>query len=329
MLELGGRQRWIHLTIVGVLILVVGASHWMTPTAPHYLHTLHVILRKLFVLPIVLAAIWFELSGAVMVAAIVSLIYVPHIFVQWGGQTAENINQLGEVVTIWVIAVVSGVFARIEKDALRDVAETHKGSLIALVAALDAREHETELHSLRVQAYALRLGREFGLSQPEMQVLGQASLLHDVGKIGTPDAILLKRGPLDDKEWRIMRDHPETGRRLLRSVPFLRDAAEVVRSHHERYDGSGYPRALCGEQIPLLSRVFAVADVFDALTSDRPYHRKITCEEAKEEIQKESGTYLDPQVVEVFLGISCSEWKNIEDQIAQRAQISYRTAVIL
>jgi len=325
MLRVDRGYRRVHLVTVGLLILVVGLSHWITPVTHHRLHIVHVILRKLFVLPIVLAAIWFELSGAIVAAAIVSLVYVPHVFVQWGGQTAENINQLGEVATIWVLAVVSGIFARIEKSALRDVVATHEGSLIALVAALDAREHHTELHSLRVKEYALRIGHELGVGSEEMHVLGQASLLHDVGKIGTPDSILLKPGPLDDEEWRIMRQHPETGQRLLLSVPFLRDAAEIVRCHHERWDGSGYPRGLRGEQIPLLSRIFAVADVFDALTCDRPYRTAMSCEEAQEEIRKESGTLLDPGVVDAFLGVTCSEWNQLADSVVDHVPVSQAT----
>ena len=165
--ETGIHQKWRRTITVSVLILVVGLSHWITPTS-HHLHAFHVIFRKLFVVPIVLAAIWFEIRGGLTVAVIISLIYIPHVLLQWSGQTAENINQAGEVVTLWVIAILSGIFVRIEKRALRDVAETHEGSLISLVAALDAREHDTELHSLRVREYAVRLAAELRLDDKEM-----------------------------------------------------------------------------------------------------------------------------------------------------------------
>ncbi len=172
---------------------------------------------------------------------------------------------------------------------------------------------------MRVRAYALRLGREIGLSQEKMQVLGQASLLHDIGKIGTPDNILLKLGSLNDEEWSIMRRHPEIGQRILLSVPFLKDAAEIVYCHHERYDGSGYPRGLQEEQIPIESRIFAVADVFDALTSDRPYRHKMSYEETREHIQEGSGKHFDPEVVGAFMQISSSEWYDIKQWVRDRA----------
>jgi len=132
------RKKRIRLATIVTLILIVGLAHWITPTAQPQLLIFHVMFRKLFVLPIVLSAIWFEIPGAIWAAFIISIIYVPHIFLQWGGQSAENVNQIGEVVTIWVIAVLSGIFSKIEKGALRDAAETHEGSLIALVAALDS-----------------------------------------------------------------------------------------------------------------------------------------------------------------------------------------------
>lgn len=312
------RQQRNRIIIILLMVSAVTTGHWWTPRSEHLLIA-HVILRKLYFLPVVTAAIWFNLRGSILTAMLVTFLYSLHVIFQWRGATFENINQIGEIATIWVLAISSGIFVRIEKDAFRDVARTHEGSLLALVAALDAREHDTELHSLRVRAYALRLGRELGLDQNKMQILGQASLLHDVGKIGTPDGILLKPGPLDDDEWKIMRQHPETGRRLLLSVPFLKDAAEIVYSHHERYDGSGYPRGHSGEQIPFGARIFAVADVFDALSSDRPYRKKMSYEEVKEKIKKESGAHFDPKVVEAFMQVSASEWDEIEKRISARA----------
>jgi putative nucleotidyltransferase with HDIG domain len=308
-----------RLAIIGILILTIGLAHWITPTAPHYLHTFHVIFSKLFVLPIVLSAIWFEITGAVLSALIISIIYIPHVFLQWGGPFPENVNQLGEVVTIWVVSILSGIFSGIEKGALRKVAETHEGSLIAMIAALDAREHNTELHSLRVREYALRIGLESGLDKHQMQILGQGALLHDIGKIGIPDDILLKEDPLDNQQRQVMQQHPQIGRKVLLTIPFLKETAEVVYCHHERYDGKGYPRGLRGDQIPLESRIFMAADVFDALTSDRPYRKKLDYEQAKKEITKESGSHFDPKVVNAFLRISATEWKKISKQVSERA----------
>ena len=320
--ELQGRRQWKRIIALGLLIAIVGLSHALTPVSfsNHWIHTFHVIFNKLFLVPILLGAIWFEIRGALIVAALVSVVYLPHIFVQWAGYTGENINQMGEIVTYWVAAIVAGIFVKVEKNALRNVTETNEGSLIALVSALDAREHDTELHSLRVRSYALRIGREFGLSDEQMRILGHAALLHDLGKIGTPDNILLKPGQLTDEEWEIMRRHPETGRRILMSVPFLKNAAQIVYCHHERYDGSGYPQGLHAEQIPVLSRVFAASDVFDALTSQRPYRHKLSYEEAKTEIIKESGNYLDPKIVDAFLRIPSSEWKEIKERIVEHTK---------
>ncbi len=311
-----GRLRFVVLL---ALVLAVTTGHWWTPHYNEYLRAFHIVLRKLYFLPIILAAIWFNLRGGILIATLITLLYSMHVVFQWKGETFENINQIGEIATVWVIAVLSGIFIRLEKHALQEVARTHEGSVIALAAALDAREHETELHSLRVRAYAVRIGRELGINMRQTRILGQASLLHDIGKIGTPDHILLKPGPLDNEEWEVIRQHPQTARRVLWSVPFLKEVADIVYCHHERYDGSGYPRGLFGEQIPFLSRVFAVADVFDALTSDRPYHRRLACQQARQEISKEKGGHFEPKVVDAFLAISCSEWSRIEAQVVNRA----------
>ena len=128
-------------------------------------------------------------------------------------------------------------------------------------------------------------------------------LLHDIGKIGIPDAILLKRGPLTPAEWKIMRTHPEIGRRLVEKIPFLQGAIPIVYHHHERWDGTGYPLGLRGEAIPLEARIFAVADALDAMTFDRPYSRAISFDAAREEIRRCSGSHFDPAVVDTFLTI--------------------------
>ncbi len=310
------RTRLWRFGLVGVLLIVIGLSHWTTPTAQHHLHAVHVVLRKLFILSIALAALWFELRGAVLAAGVATILFVPHVLLHWQGRPIENVNQVGEIATMWIAAILFGLLVQKEKNALREVGEAHLGALMALVCALDAREHNTELHSLRVSEYALRIGRELSMPEPELPVLGQAALLHDVGKIGTPDHILLKPGPLTEDEWRVMRQHPETGCRILRSVPFLRQVRGVVYSHHERYDGSGYPEGLRGEQIPRAARVFAVADAFDAMTSDRPYRERAGCEKAREEIAKDAGTAFDPQVVKAFLRVPCEEWDHIRRRTA-------------
>jgi putative nucleotidyltransferase with HDIG domain len=202
---------------------------------------------------------------------------------------------------------------------LRKVAEMYEGTLIALVTALDAREHDTGLHSLRVKEYAIKLAAGLALDFKQINIIGKGLLLHDIGKIGTPDNILLEKGSLSKEERYIIQQHVETGRRILNSVPFFKDAASIVYSHHERYDGSGYPNGLKGEQIPLGARIFAVVDVLDALTSNRPYHKKITCKEAVEIITNDSGKHFDPNVIDAFLRTPCDEWDRISMNLSERS----------
>lgn len=171
----------------------------------------------------------------------------------------------------------------------------------ALAVALDAREHETGLHSKRVACHTLVLAKRFSEDAQVLRQVYWGALLHDVGKIGIPDAILLKQGPLSDEEWRIMRTHPVIGHRILSAVPFMTQAADIVLAHEERFDGSGYPRGLCGEAIPLWARLFAVIDTLDAMTSDRPYRKALPFDEAKAEIRRLSGSQFDPVAVEAFV----------------------------
>jgi len=171
----------------------------------------------------------------------------------------------------------------------------------ALTAALDAREHETGLHSKRVANYTMTLAKRFSNDADTLRQVYWGALLHDIGKIGIPDAILLKHGPLTATEWEHMRQHPEIGRRILAEVPHLKQASEIVFCHEERFDGSGYPRGLRGEDIPLWARLFAIIDTLDAITSDRPYRKGLGFEVAATEIQRMSGSQFDPLAVEAFL----------------------------
>ena len=171
----------------------------------------------------------------------------------------------------------------------------------ALAAALDIREHETGDHSKRVACHTLVLARRFISDADKLRQINWGSLLHDIGKIGIPDAILLKQAQLNEDEWNAMRTHPEKGYRIISQIPDMKEAAEIVLSHEERFDGSGYPRGLRGEQICLGARLFAVIDTLDAITSDRPYRKANTFEQARDEIVRMSGTQFDPVAVQAFL----------------------------
>lgn len=187
----------------------------------------------------------------------------------------------------------------------------YRATLRALAGALEARDVETRGHCDRVVAYSLRLGQELGLAHDEMIGLEQGALLHDIGKIGVPDHILLKRGSLTEAEWVLMRQHIDHGLRIVSHVDFLRGAVPVVSQHHEKFDGSGYPLALRGDQIHLNARIFAVADAFDAITSDRPYRAAASYGDACRELLRNVGNHFDQRVVEAFLRVEEAEWRSI------------------
>ncbi len=196
-------------------------------------------------------------------------------------------------------------------SALAELESNYGATLEALVAALDAREHETSSHSFRVRAYAAHLAREIGYPAAFLAQLEHGALLHDIGKIATSDSILLKPGKLTEEEWQEMRKHPVEGERILRHVAFLGPAAVIVRHHHERYDGQGYPDGLAGEDIPLGARVFAFADTMDAMTSDRPYRKAAGFDAVHQEIIRCSGKQFDPHIAKTFLRIPVEKWQEL------------------
>jgi response regulator RpfG family c-di-GMP phosphodiesterase len=205
--------------------------------------------------------------------------------------------------------------------ALRELEETYQVTLEALGSALATREIGTEQHSRRVHAYCIALARAHGVPDSELGALGRGVLLHDIGKIGISDAVLLKPGPLTPEEWAIMRSHPEVGRQLLERIPFLRDAIPVVYHHHERWDGTGYPLGLRGKAIPITARIFAVADAFDALTFDRPYSKAVEMELARARIAEASGSHFDPAVVATFLGMPLAVFEEAQARSQQRSAL--------
>jgi putative nucleotidyltransferase with HDIG domain len=185
-------------------------------------------------------------------------------------------------------------------DNVRLYSHEYQGMLQILTSALDQRDGVTEGHSRRVADLSLIVSRELGIDGDNLLDIERAGILHDIGKLAVPDAILSKPGPLTPDEWLEMRRHPDVGYDMVRNVPFLGRAAEIIRSHHERFDGAGYPCSLKGEAIPLGARIFAVVDAYDAMTSDRPYRLARSHEEALEEIRHQVGTQFDPVVVAPF-----------------------------
>jgi putative nucleotidyltransferase with HDIG domain len=195
--------------------------------------------------------------------------------------------------------------------ALQDLEQSYDYTLEALGGALDAKDAETEGHCQRVTAFTITIAKAMGVDNSLLRQIARGAFLHDIGKMGVPDHILRKPGPLTTEEREIMRRHCDIGYAVLERIPFLKEAAEIVLAHQEFYDGTGYPRGLKGEQIPLGARIFAVADTLDAMISDRPYRKALPISAAQAEIRRFSGTQFDPQVVKVFLAQPEQLWREL------------------
>jgi ribonuclease P protein subunit RPR2 len=186
-------------------------------------------------------------------------------------------------------------------QALAGVREMYVATMKSLAQVIEAKDSNTRGHLDRTQSYGLALARRVAPELAARPEVGYGFFLHDIGKVGIPERVLGKPGPLTEGEWEIMRTHPAIGAQIVEPIRFLGDAVEIVRTHHEWFDGTGYPRGLRGEEIPLAARIFSIADSFDAMTSDRPYRRALPLERALDEIRGGAGTQFDPVVVEAFL----------------------------
>ena len=215
-------------------------------------------------------------------------------------ETETLINQAAIALERSLLLVESRRQAVEIKEAYDMLEITYDRTLASLTSALDARDRETEGHSMRVSAVSKKLGEKLGFSSEQLKVLERGSLLHDIGKIGISDTILHKPGKLTEEEWKLMREHPAIGAKIVEGIPFLEETIPLILHHQERWDGSGYPSGLAGEDIPMLARLFAVIDTFDALTSTRPYRKKISIEEALDYLHQKSGVLYDPKIVSAF-----------------------------
>jgi putative two-component system response regulator len=186
-------------------------------------------------------------------------------------------------------------------QAHHELQDAYEATLKGWVRALDFRDNETGDHSRRVTLLTVELARLMGINEDELVHVRRSALLHDIGKIAVPDSILHKTGPLTEAEWDIMRKHPQIAIEMLEPIEYLRPALAIPFNHHERWDGTGYPRGIKGEEIPLAARIFAVVDVWDALSSDRPYRKAWPYDKIVEHMRQQSGTHFDPKVVELFL----------------------------
>jgi putative nucleotidyltransferase with HDIG domain len=204
------------------------------------------------------------------------------------------------------------------RQAMEDLEQSYDITLEALGDALDLKDSETEGHSKRVTAYTIALARAMEISPAEIKVISRGAFLHDIGKMAIPDGILRKPGALTPEEQAVMRHHSAYGHQMLRKIPFLIETAEIVFTHHEHHDGTGYPCGLRGSEIPIGARIFAVADALDAITSDRPYRKARPFDTAREEILRCCGSQFDPGVVEAFLRIPSELWHELRSEITDR-----------
>ncbi|HEX4834797.1 MAG TPA: HD domain-containing phosphohydrolase [bacterium] len=237
-------------------------------------------------------------AASVVITGIIILLYIHAGF----AEVLQTIQfRLGAFIAGgFFLALFLGMLVQ-EHNTSQQRLTTYDVTLEGLSRALDLRDKETEGHSQRVTELAVRLARAMGVPKKDVTQIRWGALLHDIGKMGIPDAILLKPARLTDDEWEIMRRHPVYAYQLLSPMPYLRPLLDIPYCHHEKWDGTGYPRGLKGEDIPLTARIFAVADVWDALRSDRPYRPAWTAHKAREYIRDQAGKHFDPMVVEIFL----------------------------
>jgi putative nucleotidyltransferase with HDIG domain len=216
------------------------------------------------------------------------------------------------------------VSARTEmlRQAMADLERSYDITLEALGDALDLKDQETEGHSRRVTAYTIALARHCGVEMSQTRIIARGAFLHDIGKMAIPDAILLKPGKLNVEEQAVMREHCARGYQILRKIPFLEEAADIVYAHQEFYDGNGYPRGLKGDEIPLGARIFAITDTIDAITSDRPYRKARSYDVARAEVERCAGTQFDPRIVEVFMGLPNSLWDDLRNEMTRHPRFS-------
>ena len=219
-----------------------------------------------------------------------------------GDPEAESLHDQLKVFAreVGVLYSAERVRTRELEHALESAREMYFATMKSLAHVVEAKDPTTRGHLDRTAHYGLTLARRVDPELADQPEVAYGFFLHDIGKVGIPESILCKAGPLTELEWVVMRSHPNQGARIVEPIPFMGEAVDIVRSHHERFDGGGYPRGLQGEEIPLAARIFAIADSFDAMTSDRPYRSALSTEEAVAEIRAASGTQFDPRCVAAF-----------------------------
>lgn len=285
------------------LVLIAGFQYLAMLELPQY----HDVMKYLYFIPIILAAYFLGWKGGILCALVASFISSLHLILH------SSVFYLEYLLQSLMFALGGGLLGLLsDRDRQKRliIEQSKIDFLKALSRSLDARDTYTEGHSNRVAAIAGEIGKNAGLTNDEVNNVYEAGLMHDIGKIGIPDSILRKEGTLDLHEFEIIKSHTVIGGEILSYVELLRQLVPAIRHHHERYDGSGYPDQLVGEEIPPVARILSIADAFDAMTSQRTYNRRKSFEDAVKEIEKKAGTQFDPRFVD-SLRKSFNKLKNI------------------
>lgn len=282
-------------------VLLLAALHATVSVETHPAHVIHVILGGLYLLPIVAAALWFGLGGGLLTAVGVSAAYLLHVLLSWRNQPMENVNQFAMIAVYLVFGGVSGLLVRAREREVERRLESERRAertaliegITSLVAALGFRDDNTRRHCERVSQLACAIAQRFDLPAERLEALRLAALTHDIGKIGVPDDILFKPAALSPAERARIEDHPQIAAEILGRIGGARDISEIVLCHHESPDGSGYPRGLSADRIPVEARILRVADVFSALTDVRSYKTGLAPREALERMREWGEEKLD------------------------------------
>lgn len=305
------RSAYIILGIAGST-LAIGLAHWFVPTSQHSDHVTHLLLGLSFLVPIVVAALWFGLRGSTPTALLISGFYFAHTQISWRGQPMENANHYAMMGVYVGLGLLCGTLIEVqnrernkhlaaERRAHRELVVT---SIAALANALEARDGYTREHSEHVARLCTRIARKLGWEGERLELVRLAGLAHDIGKIGVRDDVLFKPDKLTPAEWEAMKRHPALAAEILLPVPQCGLLSSIVICHHESPNGSGYPRGLKREQIPAESLVVSVADVFSALTECRPYKSGMSVEKALSIMGEMSGSKLDRECVSALLELA-------------------------
>jgi response regulator RpfG family c-di-GMP phosphodiesterase len=291
---------WVFVATVGISIGISLAHFWV----PHYYIAIHGFLRKTYYIPVILAGLLYGLRKTIYLVGFIAMIYLPFVLSQWGNHPfAANLEEIYDILMLASVGGITGVLSERERKRREELQEAYHDTVIRLAVAAEYHDDNTGAHLQRISRYAEMISRNLRLPPYQVDLIRLGSPMHDIGKIGIPDHILLSKKKLTEREFKTMKTHPEIGYKILKDSQssLLKMSSVIAFAHHERFDGSGYPMGLSATDIPLPARIVAVADVFDALTTSRPYKKSYSIDESIKIMGKEVGSHFDPKVFEAFI----------------------------